>query len=331
MQVKQIKRVSSLSDFSVYVKNKQPVIFEKYGLNWTASRMWDVDFFKNNFGNLKIEFAQYFSNINPDFTNIHQWSQRKSSLQEYFEDNFQGSEYKLFRDGIILHPYHHYKYNPDFELLQKYFSIPDFLDINTLQTIGLWISSKGTISWLHFDKDHSENFNVQVVGSKYVCLYDPKDVPNLSLKSALETVYYNFSNIDVRNKFESHSIIKYEATLEKGDMLYIPQDWLHSFTHLEELNINLTFWWHANYQLYNSLHARDNYIIALIKCFQTIVPNLSLKTTLLHKEHEALHQLAQYMKSYSDLEIFKKIEREILNTPYFLPDCNFNLSRMSNP
>lgn len=68
-------------------------------------------------------------------------------------------------------------------------------------------------------------------GSKSVCLYDPKEISNLYLKSALETAHYNFSDVDIRNPNRSNvpnfgQAMRYEGILNKGDMLYLPSDWL---------------------------------------------------------------------------------------------------------
>ncbi len=322
----EVQKVTSALEFEKFVERKMPVIFEGYAINWDAHKKWDMQFFKENLGDIKVDRMRSTSNIHPDFNSTKDWETYESSLKEYLQDVSSSNDTNelsyYFLAGDALKILCNYEYNPLLEALLRDFSLPGFYQKDTLKNIGLWISGRGPVSWLHFDKDHSDNFNVQVGGSKYFCLFDPKDAPNLYLKGMLESPYYNFSNIDIRNLDyaqmpNAKNVIKHEGVLNPADMLYIPADWLHSFKHLGDFNVNLTFWWMSDHQIYNKLKSREDYIVSLIKHFKIKAPDALLNSLEGNKieveDPTILRKLISYFEKDTDFEMFKQFESNIMS------------------
>ncbi len=86
---------------------------------------------------------------------------------------------------------------------------------------------------------------LQVVGRKYVRLYDPQHTPRLyPHPSGMHT---NTSQVDLHcvdeQQFPGFSQVPYiDVVLEPGEMLYMPPKWWH-FVQSLTVSFSVSFWW----------------------------------------------------------------------------------------
>lgn len=127
---------------------------------------------------------------------------------------------------------------------------------------NFWVSEKNNFTPPHTDC-WRDNYFTQVAGQKKALLWSPEQAGNLYLypfghpyarQSAID-----FNNIDL-NKYPNFARAKaLEATLNPGDMLYIPEGWIHAILSMN-FSISLNFWIVHN-KLYNCLKEVKNLMI----------------------------------------------------------------------
>lgn len=166
------------------------------------------------------------------------WSQSLTTVNEFI-------------DNYILTPKTSTGYLAQYQLFQQIpklmedIIVPDYCflgESDEIQT-NVWFGPCGTVSPLHYDPDH--NFLSQVVGSKYVRLYD-QDVTHL-LYPHQQELLSNTSQVDVENPDLQHFPLfptapYTETILEPGTMLYIPPRMWHYVRSLST-SFSVSFWW----------------------------------------------------------------------------------------
>jgi lysine-specific demethylase 8 len=111
--------------------------------------------------------------------------------------------------------------------------------------VNVWMGTGGTRTPLHFDS--YDNLLVQLVGAKYVRLYDRDATPNLYVSQDKSYgLQGNMSNLDCeREDFAQHLLAKdcpyKEVLLLPGDCLYIPSRHWHYVRSLST-SISVNYW-----------------------------------------------------------------------------------------
>ena len=116
------------------------------------------------------------------------------------------------------------------------------------QHINVWIGTGGTRTPLHYDS--YDNLLVQLVGAKYVRLYDPDETPNLYVLDKQSDGYGkqgNMSQLDCEQEnWKEHPLAKgakYQEVvlLEPGDALFLPSRWWHYVRSLSS-SVSVNYW-----------------------------------------------------------------------------------------
>ena len=125
-------------------------------------------------------------------------------------------------------------------------SIETFAE-NKWYNMHWWIGPRNTNSPLHTDP--LDNFLMQMVGTKSVVLFDPKSHSADALYAGSlwgqqpNTSAVDVFDLDVQNKYPNLNFEQgYQATLEPGDVLYIPSKWWHAVRSLS-FSISVNAWW----------------------------------------------------------------------------------------
>lgn len=310
MEIPRIKNVST-EDIQIYIDNHQPIIVEKYASSWPAVKKWHHKYILDNLDDFQIRYKRSNSRIQPDFRMDQPEQRSESTIKKYFDYmlSLPEAERAYYFLGHI-HMFHAGKYNAHLKKLYRDIEYPACIKKESIWSIGTWFSYKGVFSWLHYDDNDAHNLNVQVLGSKHVYLYNPDEVRNLYLKSALVTPHYNFSEINIdeidheRFPLFRHATC-YEGILNPGDMLFIPVHWFHSFKHLAEFNVNVNFWCFPKHQLFNKIFAREQYVCSLME------KHCGHLLEKFHMERKTRYRL------YLDMETLVKFLHEIMQVPQF--------------
>lgn len=112
-----------------------------------------------------------------------------------------------------------------------------------LARLNLWFGAAGSASPLHFDSRH--NFLAMLRGRKQVDLLPPSETPKLY--PAEQSRLRHISQVDVLapdlHRFPLFADAESRAaTLEPGDLLFIPSRWWH-FVRSPEMSLSVNFWW----------------------------------------------------------------------------------------
>ncbi|KAK9473057.1 uncharacterized protein V1510DRAFT_364432 [Dipodascopsis tothii] len=122
-------------------------------------------------------------------------------------------------------------FREDFPGLAADFCLPAELQAyvdRSLHSSPLRVSSPGVGMWLHYDA--LDNFLVQVVGTKRVRFYPPSDVSRLCFppgasSSLIVDVFHEACDLPGTHP--------HETVVAPGDVLFIPEMWLHAMVSLE--------------------------------------------------------------------------------------------------
>ncbi|RYP87882.1 hypothetical protein DL770_004716 [Monosporascus sp. CRB-9-2] len=144
----------------------------------------------------------------------------------------------------------------DFPQLADDFQLPEELSLVTENVFSSVLRISGSVNmWLHYDV--MANVYCQVVGSKRLILFPPSDVTHLSFAPGSSS-----SSVDVFSELESSSISlaqthPHEATLNPGDILFLPPLWPHTATPLTDLGVAVNIFFRSLESGYSS--GRDVY------------------------------------------------------------------------
>jgi hypothetical protein len=217
MKLEPIERKTGLTSetFKPFLEERQPIIFTDLIADWPASSKWTPDFFKNEYGNLKVPV--YSSNYSkPGKT--YMVADKVMELKDFIEVMEAGpTDLRMFLFNIFKHA-------PELcEDYQTYDIMSGFIKSFPFMFFG----GQGSKVALHYDIDLSHVFLNQIHGRKRVVLFPPDQTRNI-----YRHPYTVASYIDVNNpNYEEFPALKkargYECMLEPGETLFMPSGYWH--------------------------------------------------------------------------------------------------------
>ena len=116
------------------------------------------------------------------------------------------------------------------------------------QSLAMWAGNGDINTGLHFDENEG-GFLLVVTGRKDVVLFPPSDLPQLYLRNRMESSVFVEKQLGSQGQIDqtrqSHPLLwqtsPYFASLEAGDVLYIPHRWFHEIKSLGR-SIALSAW-----------------------------------------------------------------------------------------
>lgn len=222
-----------------YLHTSHPIVITGLADHWPALHVWDIDYFKDHFGDISVETIPLKYGkclLDPAVGMNLQRRQLYASLVAIKESTIESALYVTALMSIF-----------PAEITSDY-TMPPYCRDGRFLTSRLFISPEGTIVATH--QDLMENIYVLVRGQKKITLFPPNSplYPFSRLSKLPNFAQVNFENPDYDLFPLFREAQPYEVTLQEGEALYIPSRWWHHLYNFE-LSIGLNFWWARGLQV----------------------------------------------------------------------------------
>jgi len=237
----------------------RPLVIRGGARGFRAFGLWNAEYLGEKVGHVRAHHKLSVTNKHPDFDQSSlavSFAREESTLGELFRAVTTGPEAdrpkRLFtgdekfllrrREGTTT-------IDPELAPLWDDVGLSELVPEERLYTVWAWFSGRGVRTWLHYDNNGCHNLNAQLAGNKECLLFEPTGVePFYFFEPASSNPAHNCSAVDVDApdpaRFPRFSeAAAWSASLEAGDLLFIPAWWPHAFFHQGEFNANVNFWW----------------------------------------------------------------------------------------
>jgi hypothetical protein len=205
----------------------KPVVLRGAASTWPATRTWSPERFAERFGEVVIKPSVNLPDTEVPYRARDVDHRQTMTVRELVARMNAGD--RCYIDQAVVGMYPGLDAEYDFQSLQP----PNIL------TVLVWIGSR-TRSGLHYD--YVDNLFAQVHGTKAAILAAPEEAPNLHVFNDTHTksqVAPQHPDLRAHPRFRRATLL--EATLEQGDVLYLPKGWWHYFASSDR-SISLSCW-----------------------------------------------------------------------------------------
>ncbi|KAL8732477.1 MAG: hypothetical protein Q9166_002691 [cf. Caloplaca sp. 2 TL-2023] len=227
--------IESAEDFDQLMNEGRPFVMEGLDLG-TCTKQWTVQELLKKIDPLRLVTVHQARGIHMNFQ-MKDFEYVKKPFGEFIKEAYEGSPQYLRSLNTGKPAEEPARFHDDFPSLQDQFRIPGQLDtvIRNQHSSPLRISGPVNM-WLHYDV--MANVLCQIVGTKIVALYPPADAVHFRIPPGRSSSPINVFHPDKRGYigYPRHHI---RATLESGEVLYIPPLWLHSVSPLDNLSVSI--------------------------------------------------------------------------------------------
>ena len=234
MKLFDLERVSNLTKQEFkrkYANPAIPVIITDFAKDWEAATKWNLDFFKNEYGHLKVPI--YSSNYSKPGKG-YMSSDKEMYLKDFISEIQKGpTDLRMFLYNIFLHA----------PALCKDFKKSDLMD-NFLDKFPMtFFGGKGAVTRLHYDIDMSNLFLTQFEGRKRVVLFSPEQTKYMykqpfTVKSLIDVNHPDYERFPALKH-----VVGYDLTLQPGETLFMPSGYWH---HIEYTDSGFSMTLRAN-------------------------------------------------------------------------------------
>ncbi|KAF2072976.1 hypothetical protein CYY_005716 [Polysphondylium violaceum] len=252
-----LDELPSLQQFQGYMNRQQIVIIRNAIQHWPAIKKWcDLNYLKKVAGNrtVPIEIGKHYLE--------KEWTQKLLPISDFISDYISNDDDDDDDDDDNDHNNNNKGYLAQTLLfdqikeLRNDIIVPDYCCLSTSDdggdqeyddddnvTINAWFGPHHTTTPLHYDGSH--NLLCQVVGMKYIRLYNPNQ--SEYLYPLQDKSMGNSSGVDIEspdfNRYPHFKKANFsECVLKAGDMLYIPPKHWH-FVKSLTTSFSVSFWW----------------------------------------------------------------------------------------
>ncbi len=220
MQLQKIDRVKTITkeDFlNKYFKPQKPLVIEQSMEDWPAFNKWNLDYMAEVAGEKDVPL---YDNRPVSYKDGFNEPHAKMKMREYVELlKKEPTKYRIFLWNIL-------KEVPE---LQEDFSYPDF-GLKLMKGLPmLFFGGEDSYTFMHYDIDLANIFHFHFHGKKRVILFDQKQNDYLYKipHSLITREDIDFNNPDYDKWPALKKAEGYEAYLEHGNMLYMPEGYWH--------------------------------------------------------------------------------------------------------
>lgn len=233
------KNISPEEFYRQYLRPSRAVVLEGAAKDWPCVRKWNLDFFKNNYGDRNILVAEgknwFMGRESPD-----EYYKSIGTPQEYLISDFiddirkGGSQYATFYPFLLYHP--ELVDYLDMNFLQNYFHMNKKLPWQKRFYPKLFLGGPGTATPMHCAGIN--NLFVQIYGEKQWDLWTPESAPLLYPEHAIRnncgTIAIDCRQSDWNGFPLAKYADRYRVVLKPGDVLFVPPWWFHGVQNLTE-------------------------------------------------------------------------------------------------
>lgn len=219
-----------------------PCLFKGAAADWDACRRWTQEYLSQLYGDKMVDLTMSdgesfkYSTSRSGKGILRTYFKRALELiSSDFEDT--GLRYYLMQKSIPA----------EFPELMADLREPAWLeDPNVIGARNIWIGNGGNVTNLHYDL--SNNFLIQVAGTKVFTLFSPLDYDYLY--AAERTARSNLSMVDPDDpdmaRFPLYAGARpIRVVVSAGDILYMPPFWWHH-VRSNDFTISVNYWWRAH-------------------------------------------------------------------------------------
>ncbi|KAH9523820.1 tRNA wybutosine-synthesizing protein 5 [Bulinus truncatus] len=245
-----------------FYKKRKPVILRGLDIG-DCIQKWTPSFLASHGGSQEVKL-HVSSSAQMDFINKN-FLYRSLPFPEFIKRAFEDEHVDYFIDQKEKYYLRALGQDPrkdiadvsvQFPQLSLDLKIPQVFDKEKFFSSVFRIASKGIQLWTHYDI--MDNILIQIVGSKKVVLFDPKDVDYLYLNGDKSEVL-DVDNPDLTRYPEFIKARQHRGYLEPGDVIFIPALWFHNMTY-EDAGVAVNvFWRHLDDKLYDNKDPYGNH------------------------------------------------------------------------
>ncbi|MFN4299721.1 MAG: cupin-like domain-containing protein [Thermaurantimonas sp.] len=217
IEIESINDITKTDFVRKYYKPQRPVVVRGAARTWPAFEKWNLEYIKSK-GRDKV--VPLYDNKPVDASKKVNEPVAWMKLDEYIDYLLSGkNEYRIFL----------YNFLKEIPELQKDIIYPD-LGVRLFKSLPmLFFGGAGSKVFMHYDIDLANIFHYHFVGTKTAILAAPDDTPNLYHVpfSTISLEEIDFENPDIQKYPALKKVTFYKATLQHGDMLYMPEGWWH--------------------------------------------------------------------------------------------------------
>jgi hypothetical protein len=226
LQLEQIPRVKTITKtvfIQDYFKPQRPVVIERFIEDWPAYKKWNLDYFKKIAGDKLVPLYDDRPVTHEDgFNEPH----AKMRMDEYIDLlKCEPTKYRIFLWNLL-------KETPQ---LQGDFTYPD-LGLRLMKGLPmLFFGGENSHTFMHYDIDLANIFHFHFEGKKQCILFSQAQSKYLYKipHSLITREDIDFTNPDFDKWPALRAAKGHIATLEHGNMLYIPEGYWHHMKYLE--------------------------------------------------------------------------------------------------